>query len=193
MPKRLGLVIDQERCIGCEACTVACKMENSPTAGPWIRVETVGEGGKDAPTGKHPHLRMYFLPRLCMHCAEPPCLGACQPEALRKREDGLVLLDPEKCNGCQACIEVCPYGVIYPSSETGLVEKCNLCAHRIDQGLEPFCVVCCEGQAMHFGDLEDLASPVARLVASGRALPLQPEAGTSPSLFYCPPKEPRRL
>jgi len=190
---RLGLVIDQERCLGCETCTVACRMENSPTVGPWIRVETVGGERKDTPAGHYPNLRMAFLPRLCMHCTHPPCIEVCPTEAIWKREDGLVLLDEGKCDGCQACVEACPYGAILYSPKTGLVEKCDLCCHRIDLGLEPFCVVCCEGQAIHFGDLDDPTSQVSKLIATKGAFTLMPEAGTTPSIYYCPPREPRRL
>lgn len=193
MSPRLGLVIDQERCLGCETCTVACHMENSPTAGPWIRVETVGGTNKDTPAGRYPDLRLDFLPRLCLHCTRPPCIEACPTEALWKREDGLVLLDQNKCNGCQACLEACPYGAISYSPKTGLVEKCHLCHQRIDQGLEPFCVICCEGQAMHFGDLDDPGSQVSRLIATRGAFTLMPEKGTGPAVYYCPPRERRKL
>jgi len=156
-------------------------------------VETLGAGRKDTPAGQYPDLSMDFLPRLCMHCASPPCVEVCSSGALWKREDGVVILDGERCDGCQACVEACPYGAIAPSSGTGPVEKCNLCAHRLDQGLEPFCVVCCEGQAMHFGDLNDPASRVARLIASRGAFTLMPEAGTDPAIYYCPPRERRGL
>ena len=193
MPVRLGLVIDLERCIGCETCTVACKVENNPTAAPWIWVETMGGGQKDTPTGQYPDLKMEFMPHLCMHCAHPACVEVCHTGALWKREDGLVLLDKEKCDGCEACVAACPYEAIVYSSKTDLVEKCDLCAHRIEQGLEPFCVVCCEGQAMRFGDLNNPASEVSRLVADRDTFTLMPEAGTSPSIFYCPPRERRRL
>jgi len=168
-------------------------MENSPTVGPRIRVETVGGEGKDTPAGHYPNLRMAFLPRLCMHCTHPPCIEVCPTEAIWKREDGLVLLDEGKCDGCQACVEACPYGAILYSPKTGLVEKCDLCCHRIDLGLEPFCVVCCEGQAIHFGDLDDPTSQVSKLIATNGAFTLMPEAGTTPSIYYCPPREPRRL
>ena len=192
MEKRLGLVIDQERCIGCEACTVACKLENNSN-GHFIRVETQNVDQKDTPEGRFPELKMCFTARLCNHCDDPPCVDSCPVEALVKREDGVVVLDQEKCDGCQLCLEACPFNAILYSEEKEKAEKCNLCVHRIDQGLEPFCVICCEGQAMHFGDLNDPLSTVSKLVAAREALQLNPEAKTGPSVYYCPPKEPRRL
>jgi len=128
-----------------------------------------------------------------MHCANPACVEYCPIGALWKREDGLVLIDGEKCDGCQACVAACPYGTIVYSAEMEAVEKCDLCAHRIDQGLEPFCVVCCEGQAMYFGDLNDPSSEVSRLLADRGTFTLMPEAGTSPSIFYCPSRERKKL
>ena len=193
MAKRLALVIDQERCIGCETCTVACNLENSPGAGPWIRVETRDARTKDTPVGRFPDLRMEFMPRLCMHCAHPPCVDVCPTGALVKRDDGPVVLDEEKCDGCLACPDACPYDAILFNEEKGTVEKCHLCSHRIDEGLEPFCVVCCEGQAMHFGDLEEPDSEVARLIRDRKAFQLKSQLGTGPSVYYCPPKERRRL
>ncbi len=192
MKKALGLVIDQERCIGCEACTVACKKENEASEY-WIRVKTQNVAHKDTPEGSFPDLKMSFLPQLCNHCTKPPCVDICPTSALVKREDGPVVLDETNCDGCQACIEVCPYNALLYSPEKDRVEKCNFCVHRIDQGLEPFCVICCEGQAMHFGDLNDPTSLVSQIVASRENFQLNPEAETSPSVYYCPPKAPRRL
>ena len=192
MNKRLGLVIDQERCIGCQACTVACRIENGFEQGA-IRVETRGADHSDAPVGRFPDLTMDFLPRLCNHCEQPPCVEACPLEALVKREDGPVVLAPEKCDGCQACLGACPYDALRFNALSNRVEKCNLCFHRIDQGLEPFCLVCCEGQAMHFGDLQDSGSRVAQRIAAGEVFQLRPEGGTGPSVYYSPPKPKRGL
>ena len=193
MTKRLGLVIDQERCIGCEACTVACKIENNSEAGDWIRVETQGGARKDTPGGQYPELRIDFLPRLCMHCGDPPCIEVCSVQAIFKRKDGPVVLDREKCDGCQACIEACPYRAILFSQEKEKAEKCNLCVHRIDQGLDPFCVICCEGQAIHFGDLNDPSHNVSMLVSTKKVFQLKPETNTGPSVYYCYPRERKRL
>ena len=187
MSKRLGIVIDQERCMGCEACTVACRIENH-TAGPWICVETQNVRRKDTPEGRFPALSMHFLPRLCQHCAHPPCVDACPAEALVKRPDGAVVLDEDKCDACQLCLEACPYQAILYNTEKNMIEKCNLCRHRIDEGLEPFCVICCEGQAMYFGDLNDPKSEVSKIICNRETFQLQPSAGTGPSVYYCRPR-----
>ena len=192
MKKVWGLVIDQERCIGCEACTVACQIENGGSEYR-IRVITENVSQKDTPSGRFPNVKMSFQPQLCNHCTYPPCMDACPSDALVKRADGPVVLDDAKCDGCQMCMEVCPYDAIHYSSANDRVEKCNFCIHRIDQGLEPFCVICCEGQAIYFGDLNDPASRVAKIVAAGEAYQLKAETQTGPSVYYCPPKVPRKL
>jgi DMSO reductase iron-sulfur subunit len=186
MGKRYGLVIDLERCIGCEACRIACKMENNLDTGSGIRVDTVGGAHGDTPSGKFPNLSMYYVPVPCMHCGEPSCVNACPLGAIYKREYGIVLVDEEKCNGCEACIEACPYHALTYDPERNVVQKCTLCQHRIDRGLEPFCVVCCEGEAIFFGDLNDPESNISKLIAQKSAYVLKPEAGTAPAVYYCP-------
>jgi Fe-S-cluster-containing dehydrogenase component len=159
----------------------------------WIWVETQGGIEKDTPKGVFPDLTLNFLPKLCNHCLKPPCVDACPADALIKRDDGPVILNQNICTLCKACESACPYQVIYINEIENLVEKCNLCVHRVDKGLEPFCVICCEGQALHFGDLNDPTSKVSQLVSTREAFQLKPEEGSNPSVFYCPPKEKRRL
>jgi Fe-S-cluster-containing dehydrogenase component len=193
MTKRYGLVIDLERCIGCHTCTIACKLENGVQKGSWISVETVGASHRDTPEGEHPQLTMHFLPVLCMHCDEPPCRDVCPLNAIFKREDGIVLVDEDKCDGCQVCLPACPYGALVYDDERSVVRKCSLCAHRVEQGLEPFCVTCCETEAVYFGDLGDPASAVTRTIAERSAATLKPEAGTKPAVYYCPTRQGRVL
>ena len=190
--KYFGMVIDQERCIGCEACSVACRIENNSTEF-WIKVETQGGLEKDTPAGEYPNLTLNFLPKLCNHCLNPPCAEACPADAFLKQDYGPVVLYHDLCTGCKACIEACPYDVIIFNEKNNLPEKCNLCVHRIDKGLEPFCVICCEGQAIHFGDLNDPMSIVSQLLLKRINFQLKPEIGTNPSIYYLPPKPKREL
>jgi len=192
MNKRFGIVIDQERCIGCEACSVACRLENNSVEF-LIRVETQGGLEKDTPKGIFPNLTLNFLPKLCNHCLNPPCVEVCPVDALQKRDNGPVVLDQSLCNICKACAQACPYDVIFFNEKEDNAEKCNLCIHRIDEGLEPFCVICCEGQALHFGDLNDPTSNVSQLLSTKGVFQLKPEEGTNPSIYYCPPKQRRGL
>jgi Fe-S-cluster-containing dehydrogenase component len=191
MAKRYGLVIDLERCIGCHTCTIACKLENNLENGSWIRVNTIGGGSQDTPQGKHPKLRMHFLPVLCMHCDQAPCRDACPLEAIIKREDGIVLVDEEKCDGCQACLPACPYDALVYDAEQNTVSKCTLCAHRIDDGLEPFCVVCCETEAMYFGDINEIDYSIFKPIAERDTAVLKSEEGTEPAVYYLPTRDRR--
>ncbi len=184
MGKRYGMVIDLKRCIGCHTCTIACKAEHGIEKGSWINVSTIGGGSMDTPTGIYPDLKMHYLPKGCMHCAEAPCIDSCPSEALYRRSDGIVLAEQEKCNGCESCVEACPYGVIRFNDELKAIEKCDFCFERLDDGEEPFCVRCCEVSAMFFGDLNDPESRVSKLIKEKDGYCLMPEWGTKPSIYY---------
>jgi Fe-S-cluster-containing dehydrogenase component len=191
MDKRYGLVIDLERCIGCQTCTIACKLENDFEKGSGIQVETVGGPHQDTPSGKYPNLSMHYIPRMCMHCEKPPCADVCPEDAISKGTNGMVLLDEGLCTGCQACLPECPYNALIFDDEKNIARKCNLCNHRLDKGLEPFCVMCCETEAIFFGDLNDSGSTVSQLISKRKAGLLDSEKGTGPGVYYCPTKQGR--
>jgi DMSO reductase iron-sulfur subunit len=153
------IVLDLDRCIGCFSCVVACKQENNVQLGAyWNKVLTIG------PTGKFPDVEMYFLPVLCQHCEDPQCVKNCPTGASQKRDDGIVLIDKEKCIGCQYCVMACPYGVRYFNEAEGVVEKCTLCAHLVEKGQEPACVKNCAAKARIFGDINDPNSKVSQAI-----------------------------
>jgi len=120
-------------------------------------------------------------------------VDTCPVDALIKRNDGLVILDQDLCTGCQACIDECPFNIIVFNEDNNKAEKCNFCSHRIDQGLKPFCLVCCEGQAISFGDLNDPNSRVTKLISLRKAFQLKSESRTDPSVYYCPTKPKKHL
>ncbi len=186
------MVIDQNRCIGCNCCTIACMKEHE-TRYHWIKVETINASYKDVPFGKFPDLKMDFLPHLCNHCDNPPCVEACPVGALKKRDDGIVILQQEECDGCQSCMEACPYNVIQFNYEEGVIQKCNFCADRMDIGLEPFCVICCEGQAIYFGDVNDPHGKLAQFISKEDTFVLKEDLQTGPNVRYIPPRPRKRL
>ena len=155
MAKQFGLLFDARRCIGCRTCVIACKAENHIAAGSWMRVLNQHGTTTDVPVGQYPRLTLSWQVRTCMHCKNPPCLEACpSEEAIYQRLDGIVLIDRDKCTGCQACGEACPYDAIRFHPGDGKPEKCTLCSHRIDQGLEPFCAKECIWGALRFTNIE---------------------------------------
>jgi Fe-S-cluster-containing dehydrogenase component len=173
-----GFVIDQTRCIGCHACTVACKSENDVPVGDfrtWVKYTEIGT---------FPTVRRHFSVLRCNHCTNAPCVTICPVNALDKRSDGIVDLDRDVCIGCKACMQACPYDAIYLNEETGGAEKCHYCAHRVDQGLEPACVVVCPEEAIISGDFSDPESKIAKLRSRPDAVVRRPEQGTDPNVHY---------
>jgi Fe-S-cluster-containing dehydrogenase component len=147
-----ALFIDEERCWGCMTCEVACKQESGTADG--VRLIAVGEEGPALLNG-----RWHFVYRvnLCRHCDDPPCAEACPEEAIIRREDGIVVMDYNACTGCGSCIDACPYLAISMDTEKGIAQKCNLCHHRVDQGLIPACADnVCLAHCIHFGDPDQL-------------------------------------
>ena len=178
-------IVDIALCNGCYACQIACKDEHvgndwTPIAKPqpdtgqfWMRLT-------EHIKGTVPKVKMHYVPRLCQHCEAAPCIPACPIEgAIYRREDGLVIIDPEKCSGCKACADVCPYDAIFINEDLNVAQKCTGCAHLLDNGwTEPRCVDVCPTAAIKFGEESDFANEIAR------AEVLQPEAGTKPRVYY---------
>ena len=141
-----AIKIDHEACWGCKTCEVACKQENRAADG--VKLIAVLEEGPAMVAGK---LNFVFHVNLCRHCDDPPCIDACPESAIRKRSNGIVVMDDELCTGCQACIEVCPYEAIDFDPHKGIAQKCNLCHHRIENGLIPACADnVCPAHCIHF-------------------------------------------
>jgi molybdopterin-containing oxidoreductase family iron-sulfur binding subunit len=196
------MVIDLKKCIGCYGCSVACKSENATPPGVlWCRVVKVE-------SGTYPQVRRYSLPLQCNHCEDPACLPVCPTGATFKHENGIVDIDHDLCVGCRYCMMACPYqartfeGEIlsyfpdgftpyeqkgYPRHQENTVSKCNFCLPRLQQGLEPSCVANCMARARIFGDLDDPNSEVSHTIRDKGAVPLYPELGTNPSIFYITP------
>ncbi|MAE71475.1 MAG: 4Fe-4S ferredoxin [Gemmatimonadetes bacterium] len=173
-----GFVIDNRACIGCHACSTACKSENGVPLGVYRTWVSYTETGRFPDTGRH------FQVTRCNHCANPPCVRICPVAAMIRRHDGIVEFDGERCIGCKACLQACPYDAVYIDPETGTAAKCHYCAHRTDLGREPACVVICPEHAILAGDLEDPSSEIARFVARESVTVRKPEQGTAPQLFY---------
>ena len=175
---RWGMVIDLARCTGCQACTVACAVENrTDPAAPRTSVAVYETGADGVP-------RIAMLPRLCQHCAEAPCIAACPVGASRRRPDEIVVVETAACTGCGDCIRACPYDARRLDPRSGTADGCDFCAHRVDAGLLPACVEMCPGGALVFSDLNDPMSAANRRLATGQGRTLRPEADTEPLVFY---------
>lgn len=177
-PKRWGMLVDLRKCIGCQACTVACSIENNVPAGQHRTSVPVYElDGPDGPS-------QAVLPRLCNHCDEPPCIPVCPVNATYKTKQGNVVVDAEQCVACGYCVQACPYEARFINHKTGVADKCTFCVHRTSVGLLPACVETCVGNARVFGDLNDPDSDIRKLMAKHDTKGLRPEFKTGPNVYY---------
>lgn len=205
------MIIDLSTCVGCNACTVACKAENGTPSDIWFAPVF------EAEVGKFPNSKVVFLPTLCNHCEDPPCMKACPSHAIYKRNDGIVLVDENKCCGAQACVSACPYGAIYfpdPKAteipgvitpfeafwrerrkKQNVAMKCTFCAHKIGPDgkytSSPACVETCPVSCRIFGDLDDPKSKPSsylekKSVSKDQLMTLRPSAQTGPNVQYIP-------
>lgn len=173
-----GFVIDNRKCIGCHACTLACKAEHEVPIGvnrTWVKYVEKGE---------YPNTQRLFSVLRCNHCSDAPCVTICPTTALHTRDDGIVDFDNQRCIGCKGCMQACPYDALYIDPETFTAAKCNYCAHRIDIGLEPACVNVCPTHAIISGDMENADSEISLLLSRQKVQVRKPEKGTLPKLFY---------
>jgi Fe-S-cluster-containing dehydrogenase component len=200
---RYAMLIDQKRCMGCNACTIACKQSNATRPGVfWNRVYT-------REVGVYPHVRLSFMPALCMHCDDPPCLAVCPTGATHRLDNGIVKVDKDKCIGCRVCMFACPYSAryfnegepksYYPETQPtpyekvrrgehlkGTVEKCDFCSDRVVAGEEPACVAVCPTKVRTFGDMDDPQSEIRRMISEKTGTQLKAELETDPSVYYLP-------
>ncbi len=204
-PKQLGLVVDLDTCVGCHACATSCKEWNaSGHSAPLTDVEPYGahpsgvwfnriftyEAGGDGPDARTVH-----FPKNCLHCDEPACVTVCPTGASYKRaEDGIVLVDADKCIGCKLCSWACPYGAREYDDDAGVMKKCTLCIDKIyntnlaPEDRQPACVTTCPTHARHFGDFNDPQSTVSVLTRERGGFDLMPESGYRPVSKYLPPR-----
>lgn len=197
---RYGMTVDIDRCVGCRACSVACTLHNGlPKDMRWSSV-------LEQESGVFPAVDVSYLPLLCMHCENAPCVEVCPTGASFKTDEGVVLTDPEICIGCGSCVTACPYGartilsevtsnhgaegpvaheeLAFGNHKANVAEKCTFCYGRVENDSEPICVTTCPAHARRFGDLDDESSEVAQLAASADAKQLLESEGTKPSVYY---------
>jgi tetrathionate reductase subunit B len=197
-----GMGVDLEKCIGCGRCVAACKAENAVPADPhhfntWVEryvIDNNGEVSVDSPNGGMDGFpptsseigvrRSFFVPKLCNHCANPPCVQVCPVGATFATRDGVVLVDEKYCIGCRYCIQACPYGARWFHPTKRVAGKCTLCYHRITRGLVPACVEVCPTGARIFGEVEQRATPLARFMRMNDVGVLKPHLNTKPKVYY---------
>ena len=175
---RLGFLLDSQSCIGCHACTVACKAEHDVPLGvnrTWV---------KYIETGSFPDVDRHFSVMRCNHCDDAPCISICPTNALFRADNGVVDFNDDNCIGCKGCMNACPYDAIYINPVTNTANKCNFCNHRIDQGLEPSCVVVCPTHAIKVVDLDDPADETTALISRSETAVRAPEQNTKPKVHY---------
>lgn len=204
-----GMVIDLNRCFGCQTCAAACKVANNlPKELAYNVVHTVGGESTDNAGGAFPNCELSYLPMQCQHCSNPACTDVCPTGATEKDEEtGIVTVDNELCIGCESCIKACPYSepqhvrtllseepqyyidVVVgeadaPTHKFGTVEKCTFCKNLIDRGEVPACMDLCPGRARYWGDIDDPDSDVSKALEGREYSVLQENEGTNPSVFY---------
>lgn len=175
---KYGFIIDNRKCIGCHACTTACKSEHDVAVG--VNRTYV----KQVEKGEFPNTRRIFSVMRCNHCTDAPCVEICPVEALYTREDGIVDFDNNRCIGCKSCMQACPYDALYIDPDNNTAAKCNYCAHRVDVGREPACVTVCPEHAIIAGDMHNPTTEISQLLARQQVKVRKPEKGTNPNLFY---------
>ena len=201
---RYGMAISLDRCIGCNACTLACKTSNNiPSGMLWIRVITEGCEHADGAVGVFPNLTRTYIPMSCQHCENPACMKVCPTGATYKDANGCVEINYDKCIGCRMCMAACPYNARvfnwnkplrnpdfnYGDKDVtarpkGVAEKCSFCKERTNRGEQPMCVICCPMRARTFGDLDDPESEVNKVIRERGGSTLLPEFGTRPQVYY---------
>ena len=214
---QVAMVFDLNKCLGCQTCVVACKtmwtreegmeymwwatVNTQPGKGNSVHLQPSGEPDwgpnwdEDQGGGQYPNSFYFYLQRICNHCTNPACLEACPRNAIYKREeDGIVLISQERCKGYRFCMEACPYKKIYYNQVAQVSQKCIFCYPRVEKGVAPACARQCPGRLRFVGFLDDEQGPIYKLVTKyGVALPLHPDRGTQPNVYYVPPVSPPRI
>ncbi len=175
---RMGFLLDSDSCIGCHACTIACKSEHDVPLGvnrTWV---------KYIETGSFPNVARKFNVMRCNQCDDAPCMKICPTSALYRADNGVVDFQDDNCIGCKSCMNACPYDALYINPETMTAHKCNMCNHRLEVGLLPSCQIVCPTEAIKIGDLDDPFSEISRIIARDDVAVRAPEQNTKPKVYY---------